>query len=154
MEPALPVANQSLSVDGEGHRMLGYLETGTADPEQRRMLLVPVRLPLSPLLMAGDDGLSLPTVAFVRDLLRTGRARLLADAAGPAAGERSDEAGRIAAQCDLLDAAGVPNGFKAISIWLHRHWRGPLAERFGDHADPHTLRRWRSRRGRAAPAPP
>ena len=43
-----------------------------------------------------------------------------------------------------LDAARVPNGTKAIAIWLHRHWDDDLVARWGPHANPHTVKKWRT----------
>lgn len=47
----------------------------------------------------------------------------------------------------MLDDADVPNGFKAISIFLFENWTGSLLERFGPHDSPHTISNWRATRG-------
>lgn len=50
-------------------------------------------------------------------------------------------------QVTMLDDAAVPNGFKAISIFLFENWTGSLLERFGTYDSPHTIRNWRATRG-------
>lgn len=65
---------------------------------------------------------------------------------------------RVAAHCDLLDELNVPNGAKAIAIALHLHWSEEHRARFGEPANPSTVKRWRTerslrRRGKGAPAP-
>lgn len=50
-------------------------------------------------------------------------------------------------QCTLLDDLGIPNGFKAMSIALTDHWTPELKEKFGEHDNVHTIKRWRSERG-------
>ncbi|QXT34906.1 hypothetical protein KV697_14120 [Sphingomonas sanguinis] len=56
----------------------------------------------------------------------------------------------IIAQCDLLDGAGVGNGCKAISIYMHANWRGDLVQRYGPASPAATLKRWRTLRAREA----
>lgn len=56
----------------------------------------------------------------------------------------------IIAQCDLLDGAGVGNGCKAISIYMHANWRGDLVQRYGPASPAATLKRWRTLRARGA----
>ncbi|WP_157084788.1 MULTISPECIES: hypothetical protein [Sphingomonas] len=53
---------------------------------------------------------------------------------------------RVAAHCDLMDQLAIPNGTKAISIALHKHWGADHRERFGDPASPSTVKRWRASR--------
>ncbi len=48
----------------------------------------------------------------------------------------------IRAHCELLDGLDVPNGEKAIAIALHQHWTDELRTRFGEYANPGTVRRW------------
>jgi len=50
-------------------------------------------------------------------------------------------------QCTLLDDLGVPNGVKAMSAALNDYWTPALQEKFGEHDNPHTIKRWRSERG-------
>lgn len=55
---------------------------------------------------------------------------------------------RVSAHCDLLDALGIANGTKAIAIALHSEWTDALRARFGDTANPATVKRWRTIRRR------
>ncbi|MBD8548285.1 hypothetical protein [Sphingomonas sp. CFBP 8760] len=59
---------------------------------------------------------------------------------------RFDASDRLNAHCDLLDALDVPNGKKAIAIALHTHWSEAHQVRFGDPANPVTVKRWRTER--------
>lgn len=52
-------------------------------------------------------------------------------------------------QCELLDENGVANGAKAIAEGLARLWTPELATRYGAADNPHTIKRWRSERGKA-----
>lgn len=56
--------------------------------------------------------------------------------------------GKRLAQVQLLDAAGVANGDKAIAVHLARFWTPELVEKHGPHDPPRTIRRWRTTRGR------
>jgi hypothetical protein len=62
--------------------------------------------------------------------------------------EESDATERLIATCDLLDAAGVKNGAKAIDIWLHANWSADLMRRYGHFDNAHTIKRWRSQRNK------
>jgi putative transposase len=50
--------------------------------------------------------------------------------------------------CDLLDENGVKNGYKAVKAGLERLWTEEIRAEWGDHDNPHTVKRWRSERGR------
>ncbi len=54
----------------------------------------------------------------------------------------------LTAQCDLMDELRVPNGVKAISIALHKHWNADLQAMYGKQASPSTIKRWRIERAR------
>jgi hypothetical protein len=60
--------------------------------------------------------------------------------------------GRIAAHCDLLDELGIANGTKAIAIALHAEWTDFHRARFGEAANPATVKRWRTMRRRGVAA--
>jgi len=87
-----------------------------------------------------------------RELRAIGAAEVMTISPDPV--ERADEPAtadeRLSMTCGMLDAAHVPNGRKAIAIYLHQHWSEDLRRRFGEPDNPNTLRRWRVRR-RAAP---
>ncbi|PWG01995.1 integrase catalytic domain-containing protein [Sphingosinicella humi] len=54
---------------------------------------------------------------------------------------------KMLVQCQILDDHGVKNGVKAITIGLTDHWTDELRQKFGEHDNPHTIKRWRSERG-------
>lgn len=72
----------------------------------------------------------------------------------PDARAESDAERRIAAHCELLDRLNVSNGVKGIAIALHEHWSDDLRERFGEPANPMTVKRWRLQRRRNADTAP
>lgn len=90
-----------------------------------------------------------------RRWLRSGAAQILSH--GPPVAERPIERPtrpdeNLAAQIRVLNDARVPNGAKAIAVYLHQHWGEDLVRRFGEALDPNTLRRWRIRRKHEPPA--
>lgn len=52
------------------------------------------------------------------------------------------------AQVDVLDRNGVKNGVKAIKAGQKKYWTAELREKYGEPDNPHTVKRWRSERGR------
>lgn len=54
---------------------------------------------------------------------------------------------KMLAQVEILDEAGVPNGDKAISNHLAKHWTEKLRNQHGAHDPARTIRRWRVQRG-------
>jgi putative transposase len=48
-------------------------------------------------------------------------------------------------QVDVLDAAGVKNGIKAMETALRTLWTQELRTEFGDHAPPQTIKHWRAK---------
>lgn len=134
------------------------------DHEPYRLLaIVGVRLILAHVIsgqiyLVGDSSLilKLPTTSDWINLVRQARAGPLGVNSPPLAsvstGTLADrDAERINFECDLLDRHGIGNGIKAMSIFLHSHWRGELAEHFGAHTPVHTLKRWRTQRARSNP---
>ena len=53
------------------------------------------------------------------------------------------------AECEVLDTNGVKNGVTAIKAGLAKYWTEELRAQFGEHDNPHTIKRWRSERGTA-----
>ncbi|MDQ0839193.1 integrase catalytic domain-containing protein [Sphingomonas faeni] len=53
------------------------------------------------------------------------------------------------AQLEMLDAAGVLNGSKAIDQFMAASWGEAQIAKWGPYDNPHTLRRWRAKRGKA-----
>jgi putative transposase len=79
------------------------------------------------------------------------RVRLLNDVAQWAmdqAFELDPAAAKRLAQVTMLDDAGVPNGEKAISRHMEKHWTQELLDKHGPHSPPRTIRYWRRTRGR------
>lgn len=142
--PGLPVPpmNAVVRIDRSWLRVIGHTASN--------LILTGLKPPHHLYLMGGADGVPrLPSFDEWSELEVRGRAELLPHAPH----ETSTTTGTVAkmiAQCDLLDAAQVLNGAKAIAIWLDRNWSPDLIERFGEPDSPHTIRRWRSRR-RASP---
>jgi transposase InsO family protein len=57
------------------------------------------------------------------------------------------KARKMLVQCQILDDHGIKNGVKAIALGLTDHWTPELRDKFGEHDNPHTIKRWRSERG-------
>lgn len=51
---------------------------------------------------------------------------------------------RMRLELEMLDAAEVRNGTKAIWLWLNANWTDDLRTRLGDFDDPATIKRWRT----------
>lgn len=91
------------------------------------------------LVQADDGSIGLPTGGDLDDLRTAGRLNAVPQspvADGTAAIERME------AELDMLRAARVPMGTKAIYLFLRSHWTPELVERFGPHDDAATVRRW------------
>ena len=131
-----PKLNILVRIDGVELRLLGLLPA--------HFVMVTNHPPFVLYMAAGEDGLPglLPRSDWTR-LVAADRATILppADARPPV-----DDAAKVVAQCALLDAAEVPQGNKAIAIWLHLNWSPDLQRRFGAPSNPSTLRRWRAQR--------
>ncbi|QXQ06233.1 transposase family protein [Sphingosinicellaceae bacterium] len=52
------------------------------------------------------------------------------------------------AQVEVLDANGIKNGVKAIADGLAEHWTPALRDEHGEPDNAHTIKRWRSERGK------
>ncbi|QXT34808.1 DDE-type integrase/transposase/recombinase [Sphingomonas sanguinis] len=117
-----------------------------------------------PFVTKGPDGVTgLLTDAGFDDLLERGeltvvsarspdRVRILNDAAELTMAEAREidpEVDKMLAQIELLDAAGVKNGSKAIETFLDRDggWTDRHRAAWGDHDLPGTIKSWRSKRG-------
>jgi transposase InsO family protein len=55
---------------------------------------------------------------------------------------------KMLAQCRLLDDNGIQNGIKAIGKALATLWTEELQSQFGDHDNVHSIKRWRTQRGK------
>lgn len=99
-------------------------------------------------LVQEDDGsLQLPTISSIQSMIDAGAAVHVPDpvvAPSPTA--------RMRIQIDMLDAADVRQGDKAIWIHMAANWTPALEARFGPHDEPWKIRRWRAELRRTAKA--
>ncbi|MBB4087075.1 hypothetical protein [Sphingomonas carotinifaciens] len=138
----VPPAGSLASLDREMHRVVAHIG--------RRLLLANVATNTIFLVQEGARGdLRLPTRKVWIDLVEAGRAEVVRSDA-PVEEPAESSAAKVSLQCDMLDAAGVPLGAKAMDIWLHRHWTSDLIARWGPHDSVHTPRFWRRERRREA----
>ncbi|MDY0957765.1 hypothetical protein SOM26_03605 [Sphingomonas sp. CFBP8993] len=136
----VPPAGSLVSLDREMHRVVAHIG--------RRLLLAHVATSTIFLVQEGARGdLRLPTRQMWIDLVAAGRAAVVRSDM-PAEEPTESSAAKISFQCDMLDAAGVPLGAKAMSIWLHANWGPDIESRWGPHDSVHTLRFWRRERRR------
>ncbi len=139
-----PRLNDLVRIDDAKLRVLGLL--------QDRLILVSHQPPFVLYMSGGRDGLpGLPMLADWKALVAANRAAII-----PPAEERQepDDVEKVVELCALLDAARVPQGNKAIAVWLHRNWSTDLQRRFGSPSSPSTLRRWRARQRAGAVVAP
>jgi hypothetical protein len=136
----VPPAGSLASLDREMHRVVAHIG--------RRLLLAHVATNAIFLVQEGTRGdLRLPTREVWIDLVEAGRAEVVRSDM-PAEEPTESSASKISLQCDMLDAAGVPLGAKAMSIWLHANWGPDIESGWGPHDSVHTLRFWRRERRR------
>lgn len=139
-----PARNELVRIDGQLHRVIAHV--------QDRLVLVHVKPPHAMFLSQDGDGLIAPPDAETwRALVAERRIEPVPPAMlDESTADGDDETGKLMAQCAMLDAAGVHNGVKAMSIWLHANWSKAHVERWGRHSNVHTLRRWRTAMSRSA----
>lgn len=145
--------NAIIEIDDVPHKHLGEI--------------IPGRLHLmnchtgAPFLIDTPEGRVFPTPENYDELLIDGRIivkepekdRLARRIASEAEWDSSDcdaldpKSRKMWVQCTLLDDLGIPNGVKAMTTALTDHWTPELKEKFGEHDNPHTIKRWRSERG-------
>lgn len=131
-----PPLNSEVRVGSHRLRMLGSTGNG--------LILIHADFPFGIYLVGGEGGPSLMTRIQWREFEERGEAEVLPASAAPIGQPNSSEKLRFV--IDLLDAARVRNGVKAITIWLHAHWTPELRARWGEPDNAHTIRRWRSRK--------
>jgi hypothetical protein len=135
-----PKLNDLVRIDDAKLRVLGLM--------QGRLILVSHQPPFVLYMNGGSDGLpGLPMLDDWKAMVAANRAAIV-----PPAEDRlePDDVEKVVEVCALLDAAHVPQGNKAIAVWLHRNWSADLQRRFGTPSSPSTLRRWRARQRAAA----
>ena len=147
--------NAIIEIDGAPHKLVGETVRG-------RVHLMHC-VTGAPSLAPGADGhLEMLTSEGYDELLRTGRlivkvppslieARRLAREAewdSKDCQEMSPKCRKMLAQCRLLDDNGIQNGVKAIAKALATLWSEELQAEFGGHDNVHSIKRWRTQRGK------
>lgn len=131
---APPPPMSAVRIHGCSLRVLGH----AAD----KLVIASTAPPFSLFLLPDKDGVP-ALVSF--DLFERLRMEGAAETASTPAVPRTGGVEKLMVQLDMLQAAEVPLGTKAIAIWMHRNWSADLAARYGEPDSPHTLRRWLSR---------
>lgn len=143
----LPAEGAAVRLDGQLHRILALMDT--------RILALHVASHAMYVVRDAEGGVALPDFAHWAEMTRLGRATIVP---GTTPGEVLDDGStgdpapseKVHVECEMLAAAGVPMGHKAMAIWLAAHWSPALRARFGEHTNVHTLRFWRRFRKRSA----
>lgn len=86
-----------------------------------------------------DGPIVVPTIASILRMIEIGDATVVRRSR-----RRRSESARMKVQIDLLDAAEVAQGEKAIWIFMATNWTPALQAEFGPHDDPIKIRRWRT----------
>jgi hypothetical protein len=146
----LPVQDAIVEMDGQIHRVVALVGD--------RFMFVHVATKGVYVAHDAEGGIALPDADHWRMMVNLGRARrVLGTTPGEIVQQECDEEclppEKVTVACSMLDAAGVPMGHKAMSIWLAAHWSPALRARYGEHTNVHTLRYWRRMRKRAAQLP-
>lgn len=111
---------------------------------KRRVLASDLRTHHPFLIQAPDGSIQLPTVRSIREMMDRGEAVPVTILGKPCPTERMSET------IGMLEAANVPQGEKAIWIFLATHWTAALEARFGPHDPPWKIRKWRAALRKAA----
>lgn len=125
-----------IDIAGSRHRIAALVD--------KRVLAFDLRTHHIYLTQDADGSIQLPTVSLIRQMIDSGQAVPATELDEPSATER------MRAQIDMLDAAEVRQGDKAIWIFLTTHWTAELEARFGRHDQPWKIRRWRAALRRAS----
>lgn len=112
-----------------------YVVLATVPTNPPETLVVDVRSG-HPVLSPRGGGIGLPSA--------DGVALLAGAAPDEVAADIASATERMRVELEMLDAAGVRNGSKAIWFWLDANWSDDLRMRFGDFDDPATIKRWRT----------
>ncbi|MGA1799322.1 hypothetical protein VH567_11145 [Sphingomonas sp. 4RDLI-65] len=111
---------------------------------RRRVLASDLRTHHPFLIQAPDGSIQLPTLRSIREMMDRGEAVPVTALGEPCATER------MGVTIKMLNAADVPQGEKAIWIFLATHWTAALEARFGPHDPPWKIRKWRAALRKAA----
>lgn len=148
-------AGTIIEIDGRPHHPPVFHFPG-------RMTLIDCHTGQPFLVPDGDNGTALPTQDDYNSLLISGRVevkfpqKVIASRALAAVAEwdwsdleKIDPGIRkVLAQVEILDENGVKNGIKAVTNGLTEYWNEDLEKQYGKHDSPHTVKRWRSERGK------
>jgi len=119
-----------IEINGKGHRIVAVIK--------KRVLAADLRTHHIYLVQDGDGSLQLPKVSLMHEMIERGHAVAVTELVEPSATER------MRVQIEMLDAAAVPQGDKAIWIFMATHWTPALEAAFGHHDEPWKIRRWRA----------
>lgn len=133
----LPRSGSLIDVSSVRHRLLGTCA--------HRVILTDLRTHHPWLIQDADGSIQLPTIDRVLQMLQGGEAKRVADG-----GSDPSPTARMLVQIEMLDAANVRQGDKAIWLFFAKAWTPDLVQRFGPFDDPWRIRRWRADLRRAA----
>lgn len=119
-----------IDILGSRHRIVALVE--------KRVLASDLRTHHPYLVQDADGSIQLPRISLVRQMIESGQAVPVTTFGEPSATER------MRTQIDMLNAAEVRQGDKAIWIFLAARWTAELTARFGPHDPPWKIRRWRA----------
>ncbi len=125
-----------LNILGSPHRIVALVK--------KRVLAADLRTHHTFLIQDTDGTIQLPRISSLEEMIERGQAIPASDA------EEPSETERMRVQIEMLDAADVRQGDKAIWIFLTANWTPSLKARFGPHDEPWKVRRWRTALRRAA----
>ena len=134
----LPPSGSLIDIDTARHRLLAIWSD--------RVILTDVRTHHTFLCQQPDGSIQLPTVDLVIKMIERGDAKPVSRDEG----EETSPSARMRRQLEMLDAANVRQGDKAIWLFLAKAWTPDLVEQFGPFDDPWRIRRWRAELRRAA----
>ena len=134
--PGHVAAGSILEIFGVGHRILAVV--------RKRVFAADLTSHHIYLEQDVDGSIQLPTVASIGRMIELGQAVPVIGNVEPSATERMRK------QIEMLDAAQVPQGDKAIWIFLANNWTPTLEAQFGRHDEPWKIRRWRAALRKAA----
>lgn len=124
-----------LNILGSPHRIVALVK--------KRVLAADLRTHHAFLVQDADGTIQLPRLSSLEEMIECGQAIPASEADAPS------ETERMRVQIDMLDAADVRQGDKAIWIFLTANWTPSLRARFGPHDEPWKIRRWRTALRRA-----
>jgi hypothetical protein len=119
-----------IDILGSRHRIVALV--------RKRVLASDLRTHHLFLTQDADGSIQLPRISTIRAMIECRQAVPVMALAPPSATDR------MKVLIDMLDAADVRQGDKAIWIFLTTHWTAALEAEFGPHDPPWKIRRWRA----------